>query len=390
MREWQRNSGGQARYWIAIAPAGLGAAAAGALIVLGGTGVIVLAMAVALAAAGIYTSVAIRRQCAAAAMAQEESRSIDAGWEKVYGRALPIWTRQIDSGRTQTEEAITSLAGRFAGLVQKLEAAVSASQQAAGNLGGEGGGLLALLAESERELNAIISSLKAALAARDAMVGQIAGLVHVSGELREMAEAVGQIARQTKLLALNAAIEAARAGEAGRGFAVVADEVRTLAAHSAETVKVMSDKVGAIDMSVAQVVAGARESALRDAQVLADSEAAIRGVLDRFHGAADGLVQSSAILRRESVGIRDEIADVLVSLQFQDRVSQILFHVQKYMGLLWEQVKKRSEGTPVAIADDEEWFGQMERSYTTEEQRANHRGQVAAAASGSSGDITFF
>jgi methyl-accepting chemotaxis protein len=390
MRKKSRVRGGGARSW--ILPSGVGAAGSGALLFFGGFTVSSIIAAAALAAAGVYSAVTIRRQCADVTVTLADYLSADAGWEKVYGRALPIWSRQIDTGRTQTEEAITALTGRFAALVQKLEAAVSASQRAAGNLGGgEGGGLLALLAESERELNAILVSLKAALAARDQMVGQIAGLVNVSGELREMAGAVGQIARQTKLLALNAAIEAARAGEAGRGFAVVADEVRTLAAHSADTVKVMSDRVGAIDALVAQVVTGSREFAQRDAAMVAGSEAAIRRVLDRFQGAADGLVQSSAILQRESVGIRDEINDVLVSLQFQDRVSQILAHVQKYMGLLWEQVRQRRAGKPVAIADDEQWFGEMERSYTTEEQRANHHRQpTAAAAGGGSGDVTFF
>lgn len=59
----------------------------------------------------------------------------------------------------------------------------------------------------------------------------------VVGEVKIMADEIGDIASQTNLLALNAAIEAARAGDQGKGFAVVADEVRKLAEESADTVQ---------------------------------------------------------------------------------------------------------------------------------------------------------
>ena len=72
----------------------------------------------------------------------------------------------------------------------------------------------------------------------------------VVGEVKMMADSVGEIAEQTNLLALNAAIEAARAGEQGKGFAVVAEEVRRLAEQSSVAVAKIQNMVAQVQNAV--------------------------------------------------------------------------------------------------------------------------------------------
>jgi len=72
----------------------------------------------------------------------------------------------------------------------------------------------------------------------------------VVGEVKMMADSIGNIADQTNLLALNAAIEAASAGEQGKGFAVVADEVRKLAEKSSEAVFNIQKMVAQVEIAV--------------------------------------------------------------------------------------------------------------------------------------------
>ncbi|WP_422630805.1 methyl-accepting chemotaxis protein [Pseudomonas mucidolens] len=303
---------------------------------------------------------------------------------------MPIWAKQVESSRQQTEEAIVSLANRFTGIATRLQETVQASQHAAGELDGQAAdGALKVLARSDSELSQVINSLKATQTSRDQTLVQVRSLTAYTGELRTMAADVAAIAAQTNLLALNAAIEAARAGEAGRGFAVVADAVRSLSSKSSETGQQMSAKVDIINNAITELVQAASSNADQDSQSVAASENSIQLVLARFQNITGRLAESADLLKQESYGIRDEMTEVLVNLQFQDRVSQILSHVRDNMHALHDHLLQASQAPDQAVGvDARQWLERMEATYATDEQRRTHHGK--AAVQQNSQDITFF
>ena len=385
--------------WMPLIIAALGG---GAVFLTGGISLQPVGLAIGLLILGALASLLSTRQHrlqlatltalhhdAAQTARHDASQSQDNGLAAICLKTVPIWSKQIESSRQQTETAIVELSNRFYGISNRLQETANASQLAAGDLAGNGAdGALAVLAQSDDELLQVIDSLKATQHSRDEMLAQVNHLTDYTGELRAMAADVAAIAAQTNLLALNAAIEAARAGEAGRGFAVVADAVRTLSSQSSETGQKMSAKVDIINGAITQLVQAAASSAGHDSDSVTDSENSIQLVLERFKSITRRLSESAGLLQEESTGIRNEMTDVLVSLQFQDRVSQILSHVRNNMEALHQHLQDaRQHPEKLDQIDVKAWLANMELTYATDEQRQNHHGSAAASTAH---EITFF
>lgn len=144
---------------------------------------------------------------------------------------LPIRAGQIEVARSHNEEAIFSLAVRFADKSQRVERAVSTTQDSIA----ADDRLVALLGTSQHERDAIVASLRTALAAKELLLHELMELASLTEQLKTMVLDVGNFAKQTNLAALNAAFEAARVGEVDSGFAVVADEIRNLSERGRES-----------------------------------------------------------------------------------------------------------------------------------------------------------
>jgi methyl-accepting chemotaxis protein len=377
-----------------------GAAGFGAIVTLADTTVVTLGIGFSLFALSVgmgwwlaedltkkYTK-SIKKERDALTAKQEASVKMLLESQEALGEAAtPVWINQIESSRIQMENAIVELTAQFSSIVQRIQHSVSTSTMTSGDAG-----LLAIFQDSKKALEVVVNSLRHAKQNKDALLEQMRQLLKFIEELKEMAVDVAGIADQTNLLALNASIEAARAGDAGRGFAVVADEVRKLSNKSGETGRHISQKVEAVNNAISAVFQEATITSDKDAEAVMQAEATINKVLDGFQNETRKLNASTEILRSESAGIRSEIENSLVSLQFQDRVGQVLCHVRDNIASLpsyIKQMQQEFESTgKVSRMSIDAMLTELEKSYAMAEERHIHQnGEIQAVAAD---EITFF
>ena len=372
-----------------IYPGALGLGGAFALLLTAGLGWLTVIIAVGLLCAGFGLGLKL------AARERVLLQTIDhylLGQQQFGNELSPIWSGHIESSRQQMGSAITSLTDRFSGIVEKLDIAVQASELETHAIEDGEKGIVAVFVRSEKELGAVIMTQKQAMASMTNMYEKVQGLNHFIVELHAMAADVARIAHQTNLLALNAAIEAARAGELGRGFAVVAKEVRMLSIQSGAVGKRITDTVGVISAAIIDTSRQVKDSVKQEDRSMLQAEAMIEQVLAEFKAITDALQRSSALLKKESVGIKSEISQALVQFQFQDRVSQIMSHVSNNVDKLPDFFQKNhrqfAESGVLQVLDASELLDVLKETYVMADQHVIHQGGRVEAKNET--EITFF
>lgn len=304
------------------------------------------------------------------------------GKSELLHSILPIWQNHIVSVKSQTESAVAQLITSFASLIRQFDDA---------GFGGQSGNeqsvqhttTINLLNLCREELQPVIDHLEQMIESKNELLDGIRGLAESTADLKDMAHVVGVIAAQTNLLAINASIEAARAGEHGRGFAVVAGEVRRLSLMSADTGKTIAERVMQITETVKVTLKTAQKVNERDRASMKKSGQVVKDVL----GHVQNLGDAAEAMRSQGVVIRNDVENLLITLQYQDKVSQMLDVLDRDIGKLLVAIDAGAQ-----LPSTSEWMNDLEKYYTMQDQQTNHvqsRSTVINSAP-QDADITFF
>ncbi len=318
--------------------------------------------------------------------------SVVANYQELISELLPLWQRQTDLAKFQMEQSITELVNRFSEIHGRLQSSVTSAQETARGMSGQQG-LSGVMDFANVELGELVQTLRNAIQQRDELLHEISGLSEITNELSTMGADVAGIASQTNLLALNAAIEAARAGEYGRGFAVVADEVRTLSSRSGETGSRIGKRIQQANAALQKTLDRTTEYAAQDDERLSKSESSISEVLNQFQRSSENILHSASSLESESSHVQHSVEEVLVNLQFQDRVGQILGHVtgdmEKFANIIKVQKQQLAANEELQLINVENWLADVRKTYTTLEQVDVHHGKHSFNNPNNS-DVTLF
>ena len=313
----------------------------------------------------------------------------DAELNRLADTWVPTLNNQLSTANSQMEMGIVNLAEAFSEIHSKLNETVSVASGAASVLGSTSGGGNGLAEHVAESLNGMLSSIRNSFDEKATIMQEVKGFISSTEELAKMAVSVETLAARTNLLALNAAIEAARAGEEGRGFSIVADEVRKLSMLSAETGVKIRERVQLIATAAKRAGDGAARMESSDEKVLSQASETLHGVVEQFEQVTVPLHHASEQIISNTNQVSSSLNNAVVHFQFQDRVSQILGHVQDSLNQMKGQLSSGVQDLNVAALMHE-----LERKYTMAEERVNHAGQTGSAApakaASASDELTFF
>lgn len=293
------------------------------------------------------------------------------GAEVMVSQVVPVWSRQMESTRDAVNTGLGALLNSFSEMSSALGSLTDKLQSA--DPSAAPGSITDAVASQSPALAALLAPSERAFRQRDEAVAVLAACGESIAELQQQAKHAREIARHTRLVAFNASIEAQRSQQGSTGSQAVANELRELASRMAaagETIDRLVLKLGR------QVGSARQQGETHDTtpeELRLELDIRAREALTLMLGSLGAALQGTSAMRELSTSLQQRLEDTFVNFQFGDRVSQMLSIVGNDMIDFAHWVAAHPHATQTDAA---QWLEALSASYTMEEQRAQHHGNV--------------
>jgi methyl-accepting chemotaxis protein len=321
-----------------------------------GTGIRPGATPAATTAAAIATAAAIGRH----------------GSEVMVTQVVPVWSRQLEVTRDAANDGLSQLLGNFSEISGALNTLTDNLETF--TVAAEPGAVDDAVRAESPALQKLMAASQRAFQQRDAAVAEMVHCVGGLTELQQLAKQSREIARHARLVAFNSSIEANRTRTQNDGGAqAVATELRMLAAQMATTGEQIERVVNSLNGTIRKARCEGEVNNTSDEELRLEIDLCARQALSTLLGSLGASLQGSSEVRQASTLLREQIDQVFVNFQFGDRISQMMSIIANDMTHFaqWLAANPRATQTDAA-----EWLASLEASYTMDEQRSHHHGNV--------------
>ncbi len=297
------------------------------------------------------------------------------GAEVMVSQVVPVWSKQMDITRNAAADGMSKLLDTFAQLAGALGTLSTKLDNNSPTL--QVGAIDEALADNspaQVALAALLAPSMRAFAQRDAAMTELNRCTEALQEMRHLGKQAREVAKHTRLVAFNASIEANRGAQgAGSGSQAVANETRMLAARMGEVGEQLERAVSQLDKSLHSERLRGAVGTSTEQELKLEVEIRAREALAGLVSALGSAMSNSAEVQQASQTLREQLEEAFVNFQFGDRLSQMLAVVGSDMANFARWVTANPYATQ---SDAAEWLANLEGSYTMEEQRSQHHGNV--------------
>ena len=300
------------------------------------------------------------------------------GAEVMVSQVVPVWGKQLVITRSAAADGLAMLLESFSSMAGAL--GELASQVDNSHVTLASGAVDAALegdSPARTALQGLLRASQRAFDQRDAAVAELVNCSHALQALRQLGSQARELGKHTRLVAFNATIEANRSTGSSPGHnggnQAVADETRMLASRIAEVGEQIERLVTELDRSLsAERLRGEIGNTPPD-ELAQELDLAARNALTGLLGGLGSALRSTGELKAAAETLSSQLEQTFVHFQFGDRLSQMLDIVARDMQHFAHWVAANPYATQSDAAD---WLAKLEASYTMEEQRSQHHGNV--------------